>query len=251
MEIRGLLFFAPMVCIALAAARADEPAKAPSSRVVGRVYGKPVTASDIGLTEPIDPALEFDARDTARWELMGRIMTAFGGPVVEHFVKSQKIEASAQEIEKVNRTFRKKRQENIREWESQLAELQKKLAAPDLSKEDREKLTEEKKMYERFLAAAREGGEADLPDDFARGVIIAWKTERELQRAFGGRVIFQQAGPEALDARRRLFEQAEKNGDLVLEDPGVRHMFYYYANMKHTVIDEQALEKPWFFGDGE
>jgi hypothetical protein len=84
--------------------------------------------------------------------------------------------------------------------------------------------------------------------DLARYFIVNWKTERELQRTYGGRVIFQQFGPEALDARRRLFEEAEKAGDLRFDDPGVRHMFYYYWNMKHTVIGEKALEQPWFFG---
>jgi hypothetical protein len=63
-------------------------------------------------------------------------------------------------------------------------------------------------------------------------------------------VIFQQAGPEALDARRRLFEEAEMNGDLAFDHVGVRHMFYYYyTHMKHTEIDEEALERPWFFGE--
>ena len=63
-------------------------------------------------------------------------------------------------------------------------------------------------------------------------------------------MIFQQMGPEALDGRRRLFEEAENNGDIKFDDVGVRHLFYYYANMRHTVIDEKALEQPWFLSDG-
>ena len=90
----------------------------------------------------------------------------------------------------------------------------------------------------------------DMPEEVARALIVTWKTERELHRVYGGRVIFQQAGPEALDARRRLFEQAEKEGDIEFADAGVRHLFYYYANMEHTVIDEKALERPWFLEEG-
>ena len=89
-----------------------------------------------------------------------------------------------------------------------------------------------------------------MPEAIARTFIVAWKIERELHRAYGGRVIFQQFGPEALDARRLLYETAEKNGDLKFDDPGVRHLFYYYANMRHVVVDAKALEKPWFLDDG-
>jgi hypothetical protein len=175
---------------------------------VGSVYGKAITAADIGLSAPVDPAIQFDSGDTARWELMRRITRTFGGPIVERFVKEKKIEATRDEITQFKRSF-----------EARLPE--------------------------------REATPADALEDVARMLIVTWKTERELHRAYGGRVIFQQFGPEALDARRRLFEQAEKEGDLKFTDPGVRHLFYYYANMNHTVIDEQALERPWFLEEGK
>lgn len=58
-------------------------------------------------------------------------------------------------------------------------------------------------------------------------------------------------GPETLDARRQLFEQAEEKGDIRFADAGVRQLFYYYyANMERTVIDEKALERPRFL-EGE
>ena len=250
MRIRALMLLAPTLFTFLALPSADEPLKSPPSRTVGSVYGKAVTAADIGLTAPIDPAVQFDSRDTARWELMGRIMTTFGGPVVDRFVKRRKIEATVDEIEKFKSNSRKMNERNVRKWEARLLELKKELAAPNLSNEDKAKLETERAMYEKSMAAMREPRAADVPEDLARMFIVAWKTERELQRVYGGRVIFQQAGPEALDARCRLFEQAEKDGDIKFGDAGVRHLFYYYANMRHTVIDEKALERPWFLDDG-
>jgi hypothetical protein len=184
-------------------------AEMPPGRAVGSVYGKTVTAADIGLNAPLDPAVQFDARDTARWELMRRITRTFGAPVVERFVKQEKIEATPDEIMKFKSSFRKRNE----------AELTKQLT--------------------------------DIPEEVARMFIVAWKTERELHRVYGGRVIFQQAGPEAIDARRRLFEHAEKKGEIKFADAGVRQLFYYYsANMEHTFIDEKALERPWFLEDG-
>ncbi|QDU42119.1 hypothetical protein Mal52_05740 [Symmachiella dynata] len=252
MSIRALLVLALAVYSPLELLSADEPPKVPPSPTVGSVYGKAVTAADIGLTAPIDPTVQFDARDTARWKLMGRIITAFGVPVVERFVKKQKINATAAEIEKFELNLQKFNERSLRQWEARLLELQKELAAPNLSNENKAKLKKEQAMYETIVASIRELPKADKPNSIARHFIVAWKTERELHRMYGGRVIFQQAGLEALDGRRRLFEQAEKNGDIKFDDAGVRHLFYYYyADMKHTVVDEKGFEQPWFFGDGD
>jgi hypothetical protein len=249
MKLRALMVLAPTLFASLALFGAEEPPNAPPSRIVGSIFGKPVTAADIGLTTPINPAVRFDSRDADRWELMGRIMTTFGDPIVDRFVNRQKIEATVDEIEKFQSNSRKSNEREVREWEARLLELKKELAAPSLSNADKAKLEEERAMLQRYMAASRELG--TVPEDLARMFIVAWKTERELQRVYGGRVMFQQAGPEALDARRQLFEQAEKDGDVTFGDAGVRHLFYYYANMRHTVIDEKALERPWFLDEAK
>jgi hypothetical protein len=245
-----------MICVLIPAAalpgttlRADENPNKTESRVIGSVFGKAVTAADIGLTEPIDTSVVFDARDSARWKLMSRISEKLGGPVLKKFVKEHKIAATDKEIERFKANSRKSTDRSVRKAEAKLEELMKKLAAADLSEEEKARLMKEQTAQERHLAVLRDGVEQEVPREFAESFIVAWKTEHELHRAYGGRVIFQQFGPEALDARRKLFEQAEKNGDLKFDDAGVRHMFYYYANMKHVVVDDKALERPWFFGD--
>jgi hypothetical protein len=250
MRIRAWMLLAPALFSSLALLSAEEPPKTLPGQTVGSVYGKAVTAADIGLGEPIDPAIQFDARDTARWELMRRIMTAFGGPVVERFVKREKIEATRDEITKFKSNLRKRNERNLRQWEARLAELNKELAEPNLPNEHKTKLEKERAEHEEILASMREALAADVPEEMARTFIVTWKTERELHRVYGGRVIFQQAGPEALDARRRLFEQAEKESDIRFADAGVRHLFYYYANMRHTAISEKVLERPWFLEEG-
>lgn len=49
-----------------------------------------------------------------------------------------------------------------------------------------------------------------------------WTLNQALHREFGGRIIFQQAGWEPIDAYRKLIEQAEASKQLVLSDPGGR-----------------------------
>jgi len=218
-----------MLSTFLSPLHADEPPGNRPSRTVGSVYGKAITADDIGLTGPVDPAIQFDARDEARWKLLGRVAGTFGGPVLDRFVARKKIKATA---------------------DDQLAAVKGELAAPGLTDESRARMEAERARIEKFLPTHRDMAKLDTPEEIARQFIMSWKIERELHRTYGGRVIFQQVGPEALDARRLLFDEAEKNGDLKFEDPGVRHLFYYYANMRHGVIDEKALDRPWFLDEG-
>jgi hypothetical protein len=253
----------PIVCSTLILLASPNPAQAnappaaaiPPDRAVGIIYGKTVTAADIGLTAPIDRAVKFDARDDARWDLMGRILTAFGKPINDRFQARQKIQATPNEIEKFKVAMRAQTAKTQREKQARLARIKADLARPDLPEPDKAKLEKERAIFERGAAAAdvdaAAPANADIADQVARQLIVAWKTERELHLAYpGGRIIFQQFGPEALDARRKLYEEAEKTGDLKFADPGVRHLFYYYcANMGHADAGENALDRPWFLGD--
>ncbi len=231
------------------------PAKVQTSRKVGSVYGKAVTEADIGLTKPIDPNLVFDASDEARWTQMGRVMSALGGPVLERFFVEKKLDATADEIAAFQRYSRKLDEKSLRKTEHELALTKKELAASGLSNQQKSELEKERAKLEQNLRGASRLHQERLPQGFYASLIVPWKIERELYRTYGGRVIFQQFGLEALDGRRRLFEEAEKKGDLKIDDAGVRHLFYYYAHMKHSVIDEKdvkkdkLMERSWFFAD--
>jgi hypothetical protein len=239
----GRTLFAPVfmcACVLLAA----QSASAQPTRTVGIVHGKPVTAAEIGLSSQIDPAIESGARDSERRKLMVRIAEVFGRPVVERFVQKKNIQASSAEIELVQRNLHKANEHSVRKWRAEDAELKKALAAPGVSGESKTQLEQKRAMLDKLIAAASH--RAAIPDDVARQMIVAWKIERELHRSYGGRVVFQQAGIEALDARRQLYEEAEKNGDIRFDDAGVRRMFFHYLGMNHMPADPKLLEQPWF-----
>jgi hypothetical protein len=244
MKRRSLLAVLVFHVVFGAAAAADEPKAIPADRVIGRVYGKAVTAGDVGLVAPIDVGVTFDASDRARWERMSRIQQALGLPIQERFVREKKLTVTDDEIAQFLATSKKHDERNRKQWTERLAAIAQELAAPNLPADKAVKLRHEQMMLEGFLNSPLPTANPEV----ARMFILPWKIERELQRTYGGRIIFQQFGLEALDARRKLYEAAEAAGDLKFEDPGVRHLFYYYANMRHIVgNDEKALEKPWFF----
>ena len=77
-----------------------------------------------------------------------------------------------------------------------------------------------------------------------------WKLNQALYREFGGRIIFQQAGWEPIDAYRKLLEQCEANKTLVIHDPASRAAIYRYFEHRFVYADEKKarfyFEKPYW-----
>jgi hypothetical protein len=72
-----------------------------------------------------------------------------------------------------------------------------------------------------------------------------WKVNQSLYRKFGGRIIFQQAGWEPIDAYRRLLEQYETQKSFVVHDAALHAAVYSYFQLKFTYADEKMAK---FFG---
>jgi hypothetical protein len=68
-------------------------------------------------------------------------------------------------------------------------------------------------------------------DQIATAFILQWKINQALYHQYGGRVIFQQGGPEPLDATRKFLEHAEARGEFTIADKALASDFWrYYRN---------------------
>jgi hypothetical protein len=238
---------------AIASARSAEsqpssyPTSAPVHRSIGRVLDKEIFADEIGVTEPIDPNIRFGADNARMWALMGKVQRAFGMPIAERFIREQKCVATDEEIQRFIHGMRERRQADAKKDASELEKLERQLVAPGLSPDARKDLEEKAAMQRRLLDAHQRPALDEVERKIATQTIAAWKFQRDLYRKYGGRIIFQQFGPEALDGMRELYEDAEQGGDLRFDDSGIRHLFYWYFEMKHTMSDDpRELEHPWF-----
>jgi hypothetical protein len=83
-------------------------------------------------------------------------------------------------------------------------------------------------MFEQTVREAKDPADRAVRDEVSAASIVRWKTMRALYRQYGGRVVFQQAGPEPLDALRRFLEDGEKRGDFRIADPGLEAAFWRY-----------------------
>jgi hypothetical protein len=82
-------------------------------------------------------------------------------------------------------------------------------------------------------AVAAEPADESSEDAAARQEIAAafikqWKINKALHDQYGGRVIFQQGGPEPLDAYRAFLEERQAAGDFAIDDPAMVEDFWRY-----------------------
>jgi len=64
--------------------------------------------------------------------------------------------------------------------------------------------------------------------DVGRPMVRQWKLNRALYRQYGGRIIFQQFGPEPLDAYRKYLEERQTAGDFTIHQKAFEEEFWRY-----------------------
>jgi len=104
-------------------------------------------------------------------------------------------------------------------------------------------------------AVAAELGEESDEDQAARleiaeAFILQWKINRALYQQYGGRIIFQQGGPEPLDAYRRFLEERQAAGDFSIEDGAMAAEFwrYYRDDSIHSFYEPGSVDEAKAFG---
>lgn len=134
-------------------------------------------------------------------------------------------------VNQVRAGLEKDREQNA----ARRAELAGRLAAGGLPEAERAKLASEIAMLDELLAALATSGstsadpqEQEARQQVATAFILQWKINRALYRQYGGRVIYQQGGPEPLDAYRSFLEEAQARGDFRIVDKSLEEPFWRY-----------------------
>lgn len=97
---------------------------------------------------------------------------------------------------------------------------------------------------------------AKMRRDMGRAMVRQWKLNRALYEQYGGRIIYQQLGPEPLDAYRLFLEERAAAGDFTLHDPAFNDIFwgYFIDEARHTFYasgspeEAAAFETPFWQG---
>lgn len=89
--------------------------------------------------------------------------------------------------------------------------------------------------------------------EIATAFIRQWKLNRVLYEQYGGRIIYQQTGPEPLDAYRQFLETQQTQGHFQIFDARLAEAFWHYYRSDELHVfyppdsDEaaQAFNPPW------
>lgn len=203
-------------CVVCSISRAEDAAKDHSTVIA--------TVGDIRITE------------TEKDELAGRILAA----LFEDYAAERKITVSSDEIGLFLKQLEAGKNQERDRVAKRKAVLEEELKSGNLSEEDRTGKSAE-------LAALREISDAptealteeekkqvaEMEEGMARSLIRAWKINKALFDQYGGRVIYQQMGPEPLDAYRRFLEDRLQAGAFKLSDRK------YEADLWKTYTDDQ------------
>ena len=204
---------------------------------IAHVLGKPVQAED-------------------REDLTGVIF----GQLLEAYAKEKKIEATEEEINAFIAKTVEMEKEDREKFEQDRKRLTEELKSGKLTADQRKEKEDELAMKEEFLKATNLSPEdakqvEKETREMARQYIRSWKINRELFRQYGGRAIFQQAGPEPLDAYRDFLREQEKKGAFLIKDEEAKKEFwkYFTDESMHTFYNaadsKKAIETPWWLMD--
>jgi len=110
-------------------------------------------------------------------------------------------------------------------------------------------------MAERGMTAEddlteEEAGEvATMRRQMGNAVIRNWKINKSLYEAYGGRIIYQQFGPEPLDAYREYLEELQDAGRLKIVDEAMAETFwrYFTDDSKHDFMESGSEDEALVF----
>lgn len=191
-------------------------------------------------------------------EAQGRILTA----LLDRYAEEQGIRVADAEIDAYLQDMEETLAESRKRQQARLEELQQVLASDGASvTKNREALERERDMLsgllgsgdaEEDLTPEEQAELAAMRRDMARAMIRHWKINRALYRQYGGRVIYQQAGPEPLDAYRQYLEEQQAAGAFVIRDPELASRFWRYFRDEsiHSFMEDEAAAEvfarpPW------
>lgn len=160
--------------------------------------------------------------------------------------------------------YAKSMQDGLRKDRAQLLarreELTRQLAAHGLTEAQRKKPSADLDAVTQTLAALAADANAGSAEDkqareqIASAFIRQWKINQALYRQYDGRIVFQQGGPEPLDAYRRFLQERQAGGDFAIYAPRMEEPFWRYdlTDSMHSFYargskeETGAFETPWW-----
>jgi hypothetical protein len=236
MKTLGLGLFAFGLSVLLVAAQAEEVHGPPDAPVVAEVLGTKIHTQD-----------------------PGEMQAVIVDKLLDRYAVEQGIAVKPEEIDAYLDSLHRVADEDRRRQEARREELARKLEAKTLSDAEHQSLSSELATLNETLANL-DGFERNAAEDqaarrqVATAFIRQWKINRALYRQYGGRIIYQQGGPEPLDAYRIFLQARERQGAFKILNPAFEAEFwkYFLTDSLHSFYpkgsqeEARAFQTPWW-----
>lgn len=250
------LWFAPSSLPA-----ADTASRRPVAEILGKtVYEEDLVPpkADAEQKAKLSPADHRAWHERTREETLRNLVWS---AVFADYAQKRKIEPMPAEIDSQIRAQKKFMAQDKVRREKQREELIDELKSPGLTEARRKHAQQyldtlnSLRDHDRRIEQERKDPERakmwqDSEQRVSRVWVKQWKVNQALYREFGGRIIFQQAGWEPIDAYRTLLDQYKANKGFVVHDPLLQEAVYSYFQFKFVYADEKKakfyFEKPYW-----
>jgi hypothetical protein len=262
-------FLAHILCLLpliVCSAPSSLPAAETSVRKpVAEVLGKFVYEDDlVSLKADTEQMSKLSSADHRAWYERTReeaLRNLAWSAVFGDFAQKRKIEPTPAEIESQISSQKKFMAEDKVRREKQREELIVELKSPGLSDARRQQAQQhldtlnslrdhDARMEKERSDPAAEKMWQDSERRVAAVWVKQWKMNQALFREFGGRIIFQQAGWEPIDAYRALLDQYKAEKRFIVHDPSLQEAVYRYFKHNFVYADEKKakfyFERPYW-----
>lgn len=230
--------FAGLIWLACSLAAIAQP------QPVAEIFGNKIFASDLAAAPGFVPAPA-----TGEGARGNSLRDRIWGAVFADYAAKHGVEPSEAEIASHIENHRRMKAQAEAERGPQRDKLLAELASPGLSEARRkqaethlhalDRIAEFERNYaEELRDPARQKMQQAAERNVAVQWVRTWKINQALFREFGGRIIFQQAGWEPIDAYRKLIERYEADRSFVVHDAGLRAAVYGYFDFRFVYADE-------------
>ena len=241
------------------------PSVHPASNEVAQIFGRSISQGDLvapAVAEAQKGKLAADAY--VAWlqkEKNEKLRTLVWQAVFQDFAKQQGVEPTTAEIDSQISSQRRFMKEDKLRRAKERERLVVELKSPNLTEAQR-KLSQQYldtllslEKHDAAMAQERRTPEqekmwANSDRRVAQVWVKNWKVNQALYRTFGGRIIFQQAGWEPIDAYRKVLEQYQARKAFVVHDLASRDAVYSYFKFNFVYADETKakfyFEKPYW-----
>lgn len=186
------------------------------------------------------------------------------GALLEQYAKENKIEPTEAELDAFVEKTEEMRKQQQADFEKDRKKLTQELESSSLTEREKKEKNEELKTIENILKITKEAEERTkgmdekmltMKRNMAQHFVKTWKINKSLYEKYGGRIIFQQAGIEPLDAYRQFLKEQEKKKAFQILNKDYEASFwkYFVDDSMHTFYSKDdganLMKTPWWLMD--